>query len=607
MRFFRQHARLRAPRIHRPFGLPHARPAVESLESRVVPYATTGDAWPHPELVTLSFVPDGTVLGTANGSNITSTLVGDFNTMFNVSTAASWENVIIKAAQTWAAKANINLSVVSDDGSDTGSGNYEQGASNFGDIRIGAYNGVALGISDLADATYPPPDNNYSIAGDINFNTGNTFSIGGFGGYDLYTVALHEFGHAFGLGHSTASNAAMYPVYTNAHTGLASDDVSGIQAVYGARASDAGNTGFSTAKNITSSINTTSLTAVVSNLDIPTTSDADYYTFTAPSNSAKTMTVTVQSTGLSLLTPKVTVYNYAHTSIGSKSFSLGSGAVQDGATLSLSVSITPGSTYFVAVQGVDSSAFSTGAYALTLNLGTGANPTVTLPNTQTLNGNPLVSGGAAPILGQVNDATHDTFDVASAVSAAPPTAANPAPVARVAPASPIFADANMVNGLAGRSASGAIVTPAPTPGVAPPAVLPSPAAPVAAATPDAIPSARAAREDEPPAQRGDPAPAPTPEEDNPPAATPTVSPDGPQGAAGPVIGEGRPAAGSAESAALPPGASAVADATSEDWTPDGALAAASLVFAGGWLRWHAAHRREEEQSERLPAPSAKQN
>src|SRR5438270_6879013 len=41
--------------------LPRARPALEELESRIVPYAATGNLWPHPELVTLSFVPDWTL------------------------------------------------------------------------------------------------------------------------------------------------------------------------------------------------------------------------------------------------------------------------------------------------------------------------------------------------------------------------------------------------------------------------------------------------------------------------------------------------------------------------------------------------------------------
>src|SRR5438128_2216639 len=40
-----------------------ARLQVEALESRIVPYTLSGNAWPHANLVTISFVPDGTNLG----------------------------------------------------------------------------------------------------------------------------------------------------------------------------------------------------------------------------------------------------------------------------------------------------------------------------------------------------------------------------------------------------------------------------------------------------------------------------------------------------------------------------------------------------------------
>src|SRR4051812_38293 len=50
---------------------------VESLESRVVPYAASGNLWPQPKLLTLSFVPDGTNLG-----GPASNLNADFNTTF---------------------------------------------------------------------------------------------------------------------------------------------------------------------------------------------------------------------------------------------------------------------------------------------------------------------------------------------------------------------------------------------------------------------------------------------------------------------------------------------------------------------------------------------
>jgi hypothetical protein len=50
---------------------------------------------------------------------------------------------------------------------------------------------------------------------------------------DLYTVVLHEAGHALGLGHSDQPGAVMYPYYRFAY-GLTSDDIAGIQDLYGA-------------------------------------------------------------------------------------------------------------------------------------------------------------------------------------------------------------------------------------------------------------------------------------------------------------------------------------------------------------------------------------
>src|SRR5438874_1521826 len=38
-----------------------SRPHLEELESRITPYAVSGNAWTHPELISLSFAPDGTV------------------------------------------------------------------------------------------------------------------------------------------------------------------------------------------------------------------------------------------------------------------------------------------------------------------------------------------------------------------------------------------------------------------------------------------------------------------------------------------------------------------------------------------------------------------
>src|SRR5262249_10580657 len=146
---------------------------------------------------------------------------------------------------------------------------------------------------------------------DILFNTGQSFNNGIT--YDLQSVAEHEIGHALGLYHSTMITSVMYGAYWGVKTTLGPDDVNGIRAIYGARQQDAydaaaSNGSFATASDITSTIDPVALTAVVSNLDITTTSDVDYYTFTAPANTTGTLTVTAQSQGLSLLAPKLTVY-----------------------------------------------------------------------------------------------------------------------------------------------------------------------------------------------------------------------------------------------------------------------------------------------------------
>jgi len=113
-----------------------------------------------------------------------------------------------------------------------------------------------------------------------------------------------------------------------------------------------------------------------------------------------TMTVNVQSAGLSLLRPDVTIYD----ALGNVLNWSAAGEVFDGSTVSLSVTgVTAGQTYYVQVMGADMTAFGTGKYALAVNMGTGAMPAVTLPGTLTANGTPLSgSGGLANYSGELD-------------------------------------------------------------------------------------------------------------------------------------------------------------------------------------------------------------
>jgi hypothetical protein len=85
----------------------------------------------------------------------------------------------------------------------------------------------------LAHTFYPAPPNAEPVAGDMHFDASEAWQVGG--GIDLYSVALHEAGHALGLGHSDQPGAVMYPYYHQA-SGLTADDIAGIRELYGDRA-----------------------------------------------------------------------------------------------------------------------------------------------------------------------------------------------------------------------------------------------------------------------------------------------------------------------------------------------------------------------------------
>jgi hypothetical protein len=86
--------------------------------------------------------------------------------------------------------------------------------------------------TQLAHTFYPAPVNPEPIAGDMHFNDVESWDTPS--GIDLFSLALHEAGHALGLGHSDNPNDVMYPYYRKV-TGLSPGDIAAIQTLYAAR------------------------------------------------------------------------------------------------------------------------------------------------------------------------------------------------------------------------------------------------------------------------------------------------------------------------------------------------------------------------------------
>lgn len=86
----------------------------------------------------------------------------------------------------------------------------------------------------LAHTFYPAPPNSEPMAGDMHLDADEDWHAGT--DVDLYTVALHEAGHALGLGHSDRPGAVMYPYYRLGSV-LTDDDIAGIRALYGSNSS----------------------------------------------------------------------------------------------------------------------------------------------------------------------------------------------------------------------------------------------------------------------------------------------------------------------------------------------------------------------------------
>jgi len=137
---------------------------------------------------------------------------------------AAAQSEIVRALLEWAKYADVQfVPGGSDTGNQTVSIMFAQGL--HGDNYP-----FEPGSPVLAHTFFPSPTDPEPLAGNMHLNEDQDWHIGT--DIDLYTVALHEAGHALGLGHTDDPNTIMYPYYRFGAV-LSSGDIAGVQALYG--------------------------------------------------------------------------------------------------------------------------------------------------------------------------------------------------------------------------------------------------------------------------------------------------------------------------------------------------------------------------------------
>ena len=325
-------------------------PGLEALEVRDVP-ATFGIPWADPGHLSISFAPDGTSIA-GDSSSLSATLGAHLTT-------STWQGEVLRAFQTWAAGAGINLTVVPDDGSPFGTPGLSQHDPRFGDIRIGAH---PMASDALAISVPNDPTMTGTWTGDLLFNSTETYDAAHL---DLFTVALHEAGHVFGLSESTDARSPMFASYSGNKT-LTSADLKDIQVLYGNRPADAqegssGNATIAKAATLQAPGSYDGATPLVVFGDVAAGGDVDTYALSPPlSKYQGGATIRLQTAGVSLLAPRLTVLDAKGNVLG-ESQSGGS----FGSTVSVHLDrVVLNAKYYLRVQAATADSFGFGHYGL---------------------------------------------------------------------------------------------------------------------------------------------------------------------------------------------------------------------------------------------------
>lgn len=325
---------------------------LEALERRDLLAADL--PWLDPRHLTLSFVPDGTVIA-GHESRL-------FAALDAQQPRGAWQRDVLRAFQTWAVRSNIDIGIVPDSGDPLGIAGKTQGDARFGDIRIAAQ---SMSAETLAISMPQGPSVSGTWGGDVLFNSAGQLAAAG---TNLFSVMLHEAGHTLGLEHSPDPPSVMASHATGIWQDLSASDIATVVQRYGTRSPDlnegsGGNGSLANATRIKYSQVSdgyNGATPLVVYGDITTLRDIDYYSIKTLTGYRGPLTIRLQSSGISLLAPRLTVFD----SLGRRvAGAVSTNPTGDVLTVTLS-RVAPDTTYYLRVEGATRDVFGIGRYGL---------------------------------------------------------------------------------------------------------------------------------------------------------------------------------------------------------------------------------------------------
>jgi len=333
--------------------------------------AAFGTPWPDARNLDISFPADQVQI--RSGENeIHSTLA-------SIATEQQWQELILRAFQTWAIYADINVGLRADHDLPFGTSGLSQNDPRFGDFRIGAFSQLGVLANSLPFQTVAG-----SWSGDILLDSDGMFNYHDWAdqlppdsasvpadSHDLFSVLLHETGNALGLADSINSADVMYGHYSGPKGALSPADIANIQALYGVRSDP-----FELVDNGSLSSSTIVPTPVGFNPDASKISvrgnilsivDSDIYQHTLITGKSS-ITISVNAAGRSFLKPKLEILDASGAVVAS---AVSTSVFDNDVTLTLD-GLSNQSDLRIRVTAAQDDLYATGDYELVIDYRTAA-------------------------------------------------------------------------------------------------------------------------------------------------------------------------------------------------------------------------------------------